>query len=95
MTYGQQLHARRKRLGLTQAGAALLLGVGVSTYRAWETDDPQRTPLAVTQEGALARLDAASAAPPEKRPTSGHSDKQADKHPDNVTARHSGGNQEV
>jgi transcriptional regulator with XRE-family HTH domain len=68
MTYGQQLHARRKRLGLTQAGAASLLGVGVSTYCAWERDDPQRTPLDVTQEGALARLDAASAAPPKARP---------------------------
>jgi len=32
------------------------IDVGLSTYRAWETDDPERVPLAVTQEGALARL---------------------------------------
>ena len=56
MSYGQKLLAHRKRLGLTQAEAAALLDVGLSTYRAWETDDPERVPLAVTQEGALARL---------------------------------------
>lgn len=56
MTYGQQLLAHRKRLGLTQAEAAALLEVGLSTYRAWETDDPDRVPLRVAQEGALARL---------------------------------------
>lgn len=56
MTHGRQLLAHRKRLGLREAEAAALLEVGLSTYRAWETDDPERIPLRVAQEGALARL---------------------------------------
>lgn len=56
MTFAAQLIDHRKRLGLTQAGAASLLGVGLSTYRAWETGDPNRTPLDVTREGVIARF---------------------------------------
>jgi transcriptional regulator with XRE-family HTH domain len=56
MTYGQQLLTHRKCLGLTQVEVAELLDLGLSTYRAWETDDPKRVPLLVAQEGALARL---------------------------------------
>ena len=55
-SFGRRLLAQRDRLRLTQAGAAAMLDVGLSTYRAWETDDPNRVPLAITQEGALARL---------------------------------------
>jgi DNA-binding XRE family transcriptional regulator len=62
MTFADQLLDHRSRLGLTQAKAAALLGVGLSTYRAWETGDPDRTPLDVTREGVIARLrDAARA----------------------------------
>lgn len=33
------------------------LDVGDSTYRSWRNADPKRTPLPVTQEGVLARLE--------------------------------------
>lgn len=52
--FAQQLKNERERLGLTQAGAAALLGVSKSVIEKWEADT--RTPLEITQEGALARL---------------------------------------
>lgn len=57
MSFAVKLAMHRKRLGLTQAGAAALLGVGLRTYATWERDDdPKRRPHVLTQEGALARL---------------------------------------
>lgn len=57
MSFAAKLAQHRKRLGLTQAGAAALLDVGLRTYATWERDDdPNRRPHALTQEGALARL---------------------------------------
>lgn len=49
-----QLKSERERLGLTQAGASALLGVSKSVIEKWEADT--RTPLKITQEGALRRL---------------------------------------
>ncbi len=54
MAFDEQLKSERERLGLTQAGAAALLGVSKSVIEKWESG--QRTPLEITQEGALARL---------------------------------------
>jgi DNA-binding XRE family transcriptional regulator len=54
MTFAEQLQKHRQRLDLTQAEAAALLDVSKRTYEYWEID---RVPLAVTQEGALARLE--------------------------------------
>lgn len=57
MSFATQLALHRQRLGLTQAGAAALLDVGLRTYAIWERDDdPKRRPHVLTQEGALARL---------------------------------------
>lgn len=61
MTYADQLRAERKRLGLTQAEAATLLDVSRDTVAAWESE--RNTPIAVTQEGVLARLRAAKKRP--------------------------------
>jgi DNA-binding transcriptional regulator YiaG len=52
--FADQIKNERERLGLTQAGAAALLGVSKSVIEKWESG--QRTPLEITQEGALARL---------------------------------------
>lgn len=57
VTFARQLKRLRKRLGLTQAQAAEALDVGFSTYRSWERGDQARLPLAVTQEGAITRLE--------------------------------------
>ena len=54
MSFADQLKKERERLGVTQAQAASLLSVSKSVLAKWEIDD--RTPLAITQEGALARL---------------------------------------
>ena len=54
MNFADQLKAERKRLALTQAGAATLLGVSKSVIEKWEKSS--RDPLEITQEGALARL---------------------------------------
>lgn len=54
MSFADQLKQERERLGITQAQAASLLSVSKSILAKWEIDD--RTPLAITQEGALARL---------------------------------------
>lgn len=57
MTFADQLRDERQRLGLTQAEAATLLDVARDTVAAWESQ--RNTPIALTQEGALARLRAA------------------------------------
>ena len=54
MKFAQDLRKERERLGITQAQAASLLSVSKSVLAKWEIDD--RTPLAITREGALARL---------------------------------------
>lgn len=54
MKFADQLRSERERLGLTQSGAAALLGVSKSVIEKWESE--MRTPLEITQEGALARL---------------------------------------
>jgi DNA-binding XRE family transcriptional regulator len=57
MSFADQLKTERKRLGLTQAGAASSLEIGLRTYAVWERDDdPKRKPHVLAQEGALARL---------------------------------------
>jgi transcriptional regulator with XRE-family HTH domain len=45
----------RESLGLSQAEAAALLECGKRTLEHWEAGD--RIPLAITQEGVLARLE--------------------------------------
>jgi transcriptional regulator with XRE-family HTH domain len=54
MSFAEQIRKERERLGITQAQAASLLDVSKSVLAKWEIDD--RTPLTITQEGALARL---------------------------------------
>lgn len=54
MSFAETLKSFRESLGLTQAEAAALLDCGKRTLEHWEAGD--RTPLPVTQEGALARL---------------------------------------
>jgi transcriptional regulator with XRE-family HTH domain len=54
MKFAEQLKKERERLGITQAQAASLLSVSKSVLAKWEIAD--RTPLAITQEGSLARL---------------------------------------
>ena len=54
MSFADQIKQERERLGITQAQAASLLSVSKSVLTKWEISD--RTPLAITQEGALARL---------------------------------------
>jgi len=54
MTFSQKLLSERQRLRLTQAGAAALLGVSKSVIEKWENGS--RTPLNITQEGAIDRL---------------------------------------
>jgi DNA-binding XRE family transcriptional regulator len=57
VSFADQLKTERKRLGLTQAGAASALEIGLRTYAVWERDDdPKRKPHVLTQEGAYARL---------------------------------------
>ena len=52
--FAKLLRDERKRLGLTQPQAALLLSVDLKTLNNWEND--RHPTLKVTQEGALARL---------------------------------------
>lgn len=54
MTFRDQLASEKDRLGMTLAGLAVALDVGQRTVEHWLNGD--RTPLPVTQEGALARL---------------------------------------
>lgn len=54
MSFADQLKTERDRLGLTQAGAEALLGLGKGQITAWETG--RNVPHRWMQEGALARL---------------------------------------
>ena len=54
MSFAEKLKTTRESLGLNQAEAAALLECGKRTLEHWEAGD--RVPLAITQEGALARL---------------------------------------
>lgn len=54
MSFADTIKLERERLGLTQAGVASLLGVSKSVIEKWEAGT--RTPLEITQEGALQRL---------------------------------------
>ncbi len=54
MKFAEQLKIARESLGLNQAEAAAVLGCGKRTLEHWEAGT--RTPLAITQEGALNRL---------------------------------------
>ena len=54
MTFAEKLAREKDRLGMTLAGLADVLTVGQRTVEHWLNGD--RTPLPVTQEGALARL---------------------------------------
>lgn len=54
MSFADRLRAARESLGLSQAEAAALLECGKRTLEHWEAGD--RVPLAITQEGAFARL---------------------------------------
>ena len=58
------LREERARLGLNQHEAARIMGVSDRTVEMWETDKNQ--PLAITQEGALARLYAQPSPVPQK-----------------------------
>jgi len=66
MSLPEQLKAARLRLGLTQAEAAAVCGVSPRAYWQWEAG---KSTLAVTLEGALARLRTAK-----KRPRGGGSE---------------------
>ena len=54
MKFAEQLKTARESLGLNQAEAAALLECGKRTLEHWEAGT--RTPLAITQEGALNRI---------------------------------------
>lgn len=54
-TFGQKLKATRLKANLTQIKAAAVLDIPARTYWQWEND--KGTPPAITQEGALARLE--------------------------------------
>jgi transcriptional regulator with XRE-family HTH domain len=59
MTFAEQLKSQRQRLGLTQSEAADLLEVSASWMDKAEREI--RTPIKITQEGAIARLSKAKA----------------------------------
>lgn len=54
MTFSEKIKSERERLGLTQAEAATLLDVSPRALWQWEQG---QEPIALTQEGALARLE--------------------------------------
>jgi transcriptional regulator with XRE-family HTH domain len=54
MTFAEQLKSQRQRLGLTQSEVADLLEVSASWVDKAEREI--RTPIKITQEGAIARL---------------------------------------
>lgn len=53
MNFAEQIKSERKRLGLTQSEAALLLMLPFRTY--WDWENAKTEPIAVTQEGVRAR----------------------------------------
>ena len=61
MKFSEQIKTVRESLGLNQAEAAAILGCGKRTLEHWEAGT--RTPLEITQEGAMNRLRAASSTP--------------------------------
>lgn len=63
MTFAEQLKRQRQRLGLTQSEAAELLEVSASWVDKAEREI--RTPIKITQEGALARLTKSKSRPKE------------------------------
>ena len=63
MTFAQQLKSQRQRLGLTQSEASALLDVSASWVDKAEREI--RTPIKITQEGAMARLAKAKRRPKE------------------------------
>lgn len=65
MSFAEQLKNQRQRLGLTQSEAAELLEVSASWVDKAEREI--RTPIKITQEGALSRLTNAKARPKERR----------------------------
>lgn len=65
MKFADQLKSERKRLGITQAQAASLLGISKSAVSKWEIVD--RTPMPLTQEASLLRLRALTAIFPSSR----------------------------
>lgn len=54
MTFPALIKSERARLGITQAEAAALLDVPARTL--WEWEHGKTEPLAVAQEGVIARL---------------------------------------
>jgi transcriptional regulator with XRE-family HTH domain len=60
MNFSEKILGERKRLGLTQAGAADLLDISKSALEKWESGI--KIPIALTQEGALARMAGAAVA---------------------------------
>lgn len=54
MQFADLIKSERARLGLTQADAATLLDVPARTL--WEWEHAKTEPLAVAQEGVIARL---------------------------------------
>lgn len=54
MSFAEKLKAERERLSLTQAETASLLDTSKSAIEKWEKGT--KTPIPLTQEGALARL---------------------------------------
>ena len=54
MSFAQQIKSVRERLGFTQAKASDVLEVSKSALEKWEAGT--KVPLAITQEGAMARL---------------------------------------
>ena len=54
MKFSEQIKTVRESLGLNQAEAAAILGCGKRTLEHWEAGT--RTPLEITQEGAMNRL---------------------------------------
>ena len=54
MSFADTIKSERKRLGLTQSEAALLLMLPFRTY--WDWENGKTEPIDVTQEGVLARF---------------------------------------
>lgn len=59
MKFSDTLKSERARLGLTQSEAAQVLMLPFRTY--WDWENSKTEPLAIAQEGALARLKKARA----------------------------------